>query len=108
MTSWRDSSGRPAADARGAGLVTMRDAVLDDRVDDFGVRTPLPDGVRDRMRDDAWIDAATDDHAGMRIPVGFRCIEIARRRHPRRQLEEVGERADGVDVDAEVRLGRAD
>ena len=54
------------------------------------------------MRDDARIDAGTGDHAGMRVPIGFGRVEVARRRHPRRQLEDVGKRTDCIDIYAVV------
>src|SRR5438093_13475779 len=89
---------RSAADACRAGLVAMRRAVVADRLDHLSVRPSLADGPGDRMRDDARIDTGTGDHAGMRVPIGFGRVEVARRRHPRGPLEDVGKRTDCIDI----------
>ena len=108
MTCSPDLPRRAAADARRTWFVVVPAAVCGDRLDDFGVRTPLPDGARNRMRDDARVDAGARDYTGMRVPIGFRCVEITRRRDPRRQLEDVGKRPDCLHVQPEIGLWQLD
>src|SRR6185312_17254775 len=103
MTCSRRSAWRAAADPGGAGLVAVRLTVLHDRFDDFLMRPPRADGFGDRMPDGERIDADADNGCVVRIAAGFRRLVAGRRRHPWRQLEEVRERTDRVDVDAEVR-----
>ena len=103
MTCSRESSRRSSADRLRAGLVPMGAAVLRDGAPDFVARLSGANAARNRMRERVGIEAHAGDGGIMGIAIAAgRGWKLWRRRHPRRPLEDVLQRAPLLNVDCEV------
>jgi hypothetical protein len=107
MTSLRSSGRRIPADGVGSGFGPMFDAIFRDGAPDLSLCLSRADAARDRMPDDAGIEASAGDCSVVRGAIAARWgRELRRRCDPGRLNEDVLQGPSLLDADAEINFGR--